>query len=241
MLELRNKAAKMADAGTTKLTNTRDRMSSQPSKNINWNAEIKPKPPPPPKPPKPLPPPSRTSPSTSSNAPSSSGTASGKPPAPPVPLRRAGSSATPPVPLSRSDSQLSYASSHSSTPPPPPARSVAAGPPAVPSGPPPAIRRDTRPDAAKPTQSTGLLPRITESRPEPEANIDRVDWAHLSPEDKEVFFSWLDEFFAHYFKKPVPPRSILAESAKHMLPGKHTPSPTAAPVGRCYSPMLSGG
>ena len=40
----------MADAGSSKITNTRDRMTSQPSKNINWHAEIKPKPPPPPKP-----------------------------------------------------------------------------------------------------------------------------------------------------------------------------------------------
>jgi hypothetical protein len=28
-----------------------------------------------------------------------------------------------------------------------------------------------------------------------------IDWANLSPEDKEVFFSWLDEFFANFNAK----------------------------------------
>ena len=107
MLELRNKAAKMADAGTTKMANTRDRMTSQPSKNINWNAEIKSKPPPPPKPPAPLPPPTRIS--SANNTAMSQGQENS--PAPPVPLRRLGSSASPS--LSRSTSQVSQISKDS--------------------------------------------------------------------------------------------------------------------------------
>jgi hypothetical protein len=32
-----------------------------------------------------------------------------------------------------------------------------------------------------------------------------IDWANLTTEDKEVFFSWLDEFFARYFNLDQPP------------------------------------
>jgi hypothetical protein len=34
-----------------------------------------------------------------------------------------------------------------------------------------------------------------------------IDWANLSVEDKQVFFSWLDEFFARHSGKVLPPRS----------------------------------
>ena len=238
MLELRAKAAKVADAGATKITNTRDRMSSQPSKNINWDADVRAKPPPPPLPGTPkapafLPPPSRTSSSPNS------ATSSAKSPPPPVPLRRAGPSAAPQKPLSRSDNQLSHASSHSSSPPPPPlASSRTSGSPSVSPGPPPTVRRETRPDAAKPTiSSTDSLPRIMEPpavalhETDP---VDRIDWADLSPEDKDVFFSWLDEFFARLLKVPVPPRSTV-EAVKHSMrvpPSDRTPSPMAGPVSR---------
>ncbi|RPD76971.1 hypothetical protein L226DRAFT_483206 [Lentinus tigrinus ALCF2SS1-7] len=211
--ELRNKAAKMADATGSKITSTRDRMQSQPSKKINWDPDhVKPKPPPPPKPPKPLPPPSRTS-STSSA--STVATSQVKPP---VPLRRAGSSASPTPSLTRSISQASHSSSTSLTPP---------------LGPPPVIRRDTRPDSVSPPppafRSTPSLPRIAEPQAE-EADIDRIDWANLSPEDKQIFFSWLDEFFAGYLHVPVPPRTT-ADTVKNVKvpPGGHTPPPMTGP------------
>jgi transglutaminase-like putative cysteine protease len=54
-----------------------------------------------------------------------------------------------------------------------------------------------------------------EESPQP----DRIDWANLSPEDKQVFFSWLDEFFAVYLK-----RGTFTPSA----PATHFAPPTAA-------------
>ena len=71
------------------------------------------------------------------------------------------------------------------------------------------------------------MPKII--APKEEAEIDRIDWANLSPEDKEVFFSWLDEFFARYLKVAIPPRATV-ETVKHVPPGGGTSSPMAGPV-----------
>ncbi|KAH9916277.1 uncharacterized protein BXZ73DRAFT_53896 [Epithele typhae] len=215
MLELRNKAAKIADAGSTKITNTRDRMQSQPSKKINWDADIKSKPPPPPKPPRPPPPPSRIG-STNSSERSLPASSSAKAPVPPVPLRRAGSSAAPPPSLSRSDSVVSYLS-------------------AAPSGPPPTIRRDTRPDAAasavgKSSETMPPPPRIVEPRASHGADVDRIDWTNLSPEDKQELFTWLDEFFSRHLNVAISHRKG-EETLKHVQvpPGGRTPSPMKGP------------
>lgn len=35
-------------------------------------------------------------------------------------------------------------------------------------------------------------------------NVERIDWANLSDEDKQAFFAWLDEFFAQYLGLPQP-------------------------------------
>lgn len=199
--ELREKAAKMADAGTSKIANTRDRMQSQPSKNIDWDAEIKPKPPPPPKPPRPPPPPSRTS-STSSSA-----TTSQPKDKPPVPVRKADSSTTPI--LSRSASQAIHSSSASPLPS---------------MGRPPVIRRETRPDAtplppppSRTSSNSISLPKATaQPHATKEADIDRIDWTNLSLEDKQVFFSWLDEFFARYLQVATPARSSTTKIAAHV-------------------------
>ena len=215
MLELRNKAAKMADATGSKITNTKDRMQSQPSKKINWDPDhVKPKPPPPPKPPKLPPPPSRTS---SASSVSTTSTFQAEKAKPPVPLRRAGSSASPVPSLVRSASQASHSSNTSPSPP---------------LGPPPVIRRDTRPDAVSPSpstmRSTSSLPRISEPQVYDEADTDRIDWANLSPKDKQIFFSWLDEFFARYLHVPVPPRTA-ADTVKHVEVA-HAPPPMSGPV-----------
>ncbi|CDO70437.1 hypothetical protein BN946_scf184999.g78 [Trametes cinnabarina] len=197
--ELRNKAAKVKDAGVTKIVNTKDKMVSQPSKNINWHAEIKAKPPPPPKPEyRPPPPPSRTS-STASNQ--------AKPPAPSVPIRRTGSSASSSLATSRSVASEASLVSPSAPPRPPPrsthsaaSHSLSPSPPLptsipVPSGPPPPIRRETRPDLLASSS------KIQHSA----ADVDRIDWANLSPADKRAFFSWLDEFFSRHLGIPVGP------------------------------------
>ncbi|KAI0651353.1 hypothetical protein C8Q79DRAFT_932887 [Trametes meyenii] len=259
LAELRSKAVKVKDASVSSLANTRDRMSSQPSKNINWHADIKPKPPPPPKPDfRPPPPPSRTS--STSSTPS---TSQSKPPAPPVPSRRAGSSTN--VPLARSSNPVSQTSSASPSPPPrPPPRSLnsqpssSASPSPPPSvlgvspGPPPPIRRDTRPDTASHASASHMLPPPMRSIQEGEADtyVDRIDWANLSLEDKQVFFSWLDEFFSRYLGVTIPPRTT-AHGVDHLKvpPGGYTSHPkvpmTSRPAGSphassdritCYPP-----
>ncbi|KAI0772468.1 hypothetical protein BD413DRAFT_545777 [Trametes elegans] len=260
--ELRAKAAKATDAGVSKLSNTRERMTSQPSKKIDWNAEIKPKPAPPPPPVyRPPPPPSRTGSRTDSSA---SGV-SGKSLAPPVPLRKTGSPAAtsltrsasttsqeslaPPVPLrktspsaapslARSSSAASQASSVSPTPPPrPPPRLVnsqasslspspAPSTSSLPAGPPPPIRRETRPDhASAPSQDNLRPPPPVRRQHRDEADVDRIDWANLSSEDKQVFFSWLDEFFSRHLGVPIPPRSTAGTVSHIKAPaGGHVPS-----------------
>ncbi|KAI0351683.1 hypothetical protein OH77DRAFT_1429521 [Trametes cingulata] len=223
-LELRNKAVKAKEASLSTLSNTRDRMSSQPSKNIDWHADIKSKPPPPPKPAfKPPPPPSRTSSDASSSQ--------GKPPVPPVPLRRAGSSATPSLARSASSvspsppprpppRSLNSLASGSASPSPPP--SVTAG---LPPGPPPPIRRETRPDRLPPAPQTHTPPPAAR-KVDHDVDIDRVDWGNLSSEDKQVFFSWLDEFFSRYLGVPIPPRSTTATVERVAVPpGGHVPPP----------------
>jgi hypothetical protein len=90
----------------------------------------------------------------------------------------------PPPPRSSNDSPRTS----TSTPPrPPPSRA------------PPVIRHTTRPDLAT---SSGYEAARYDARDE-----STIDWANLSPEDKQVFFSWLDEFFARYFNISVPPSS----------------------------------
>jgi hypothetical protein len=93
------------------------------------------------------------------------------------------------------------------------------------SGPPP-IARATRPSlpssSASPPPSTPSRPAVSRFRqpeveheafapPPPVRRVQpskesekQLDWANLSPEDKEVFFSWLDEFFSRYLNKPIP-------------------------------------
>jgi transglutaminase-like putative cysteine protease len=76
---------------------------------------------------------------------------------------------------------------------------------------------------------------------------EHIDWANLSREDKDVLFSWLDEFFAAYFKrlgishadfptrstpqgaKPTPPP--MPARASRVLPTKATtPASTRPPL-----------
>jgi hypothetical protein len=79
--------------------------------------------------------------------------------------------------------------------------------------PPPPIARGTKPGTApRPTPTI-----VVDDHGEGGGNADRIDWANLSPEDKRVFFSWLDEFFANYLTsigRPVP-ESILRNLEEH--------------------------
>ncbi|OCH88502.1 hypothetical protein OBBRIDRAFT_734332 [Obba rivulosa] len=172
-LDLKDRASKAKDFTSSKLSNTRDRYSSQSSKNINWNATIKPPPPPPSKPPAlqaHLPPPSRTH--------------------------------------NRNDTT-----------------------------PPPLVRKDTRPDSvspAPPAPYRATSAQVTSNRHSglSVGARDRIDWANLSSEDKNVFFSWLDEFFGRYFGRPVGPPADAKEKAVDASPTApaSTPRPTVAVV-----------
>ena len=72
------------------------------------------------------------------------------------------------------------------------------------------------------------MPKIVAPKEE-EEEIDHIDWVNLSPDDKEAFFGWLDEFFARYLQVTVTPRPT-GEAVKHVPLGGRTPSPITRPV-----------
>ncbi|KAJ7682862.1 hypothetical protein B0H17DRAFT_1138096 [Mycena rosella] len=105
------------------------------------------------------------------------------------------------------------------------AASASSPSPAASPGPPPIVRatRPALPAAASPSPPPPPPVRAPVSRfrnepaddqpapPPPPARKFRggaeetqLDWGNLSPEDKEVFFGWLDEFFSRYLNKPIP-------------------------------------
>ncbi|KZT25047.1 hypothetical protein NEOLEDRAFT_1134269 [Neolentinus lepideus HHB14362 ss-1] len=53
--------------------------------------------------------------------------------------------------------------------------------------------------------------------------IDKIDWVNISAEDKEVFFSWLDEYFTYLLGRPVGP------GEKPTVSSKTAPAPVAKP------------
>lgn len=131
-----------------------------------------------------LPPPSRSSsagsPSLSRTSaatppPSSLRTGSGSGTSPPPPPPPRGKNAAPPAPPPRAVAPPSAA--HSSFP---------ASPARADAGPPPIVK-STRP---------GFQPHNTQSNSGD--NDAEIDWTNLAPRDKEVFFSWLDEYFANF-------------------------------------------
>lgn len=78
---------------------------------------------------------------------------------------------------------------------------------------PPVVRRDSRPDSTMSVKATSPPPpppppaRSISSIPRSPTQENEIDWAHLSAKDKEVFFSWLDEFFSRQLNITIPPRS----------------------------------
>lgn len=108
--------------------------------------------------------------------------------------------------------------------PPPPSRtsstqssaSASSGP-----TPPPVVSRSTRPsasqiqrlnsqevDSPQPPPSRSSVRSFAKPKvPSAAQHSGEIDWANLSQEDKEIFFSWLDEFFDRSFNIPPPVRS----------------------------------
>lgn len=147
-LELRAKAEKAKDSSVQKLQNTRDRLSSQSSKNLEWDANHK---------------------------------------RPPPGIVEVGHT--------RSSSSISLSKKPSPPPPPPPHR-----------GPTP-VRRDSRPESTSAYAPPPPPSRVSSGwKQRGVDNAEKIDWANLSPEDKQVFFSWLDEFFERLLNIKIPPR-----------------------------------
>ncbi|KAI0052415.1 hypothetical protein FA95DRAFT_1569254 [Auriscalpium vulgare] len=110
------------------------------------------------------------------------------------------------------------------------------------SPPPPPPRRGTNapttskqaPQAAASLRASNSISRGTRPElplPEQQEDADHIDWANLTPEDKAVFFTWLDEFFARYLSLPIPPQRVGApvgtKSASPPMPAKKAPPPAA--------------
>ncbi|KAF8064207.1 proline-rich protein [Lyophyllum atratum] len=188
--ELKAKAGKAKDATMSKVRDTRDKNTSVPMAKTNWDPYSK-QPAPPPPPPRVH---SNTRPAPSFPPPPP---APNRPTLPPPPSRTPSiPSRTPTLPI-RSPAFASPSSSPALTPTPaprPPPRSLPSS--TLPSSGPPPIIRSTRPDIA---------PRVSDEQQEP-----TIDWANLSDEDKEVFFSWLDEFFSKSLNITIPPRDSRA-------------------------------
>ena len=171
---------------------------------------------------------------------------SGSPPPPPPPPRSLVNQNTkPPVsfapPPSRTSSAASRSlssSSSASSAPPLPSRG--------PSGPPPPLPRRTEvspaPPVIRPSSSQqnplGPPPIIRSTRPDfharpkipnpPTALSDpEIDWSNLSPEDKAVFFNWLDEFFAN-FTPPTITRDAAVAHSPAIAASSHAPPPQSS-------------
>ena len=200
---MKDRAVKAKDYTVTKATHTRDHMVSQPSKKINWDPNHRRPPPPPVVKPKNSDLYAPPPSRTSSTASSTTKNTPTSPSPPNVPVR-------PSVP---------HRDSHPASVTPPPVA-------------PPRIHRETRPDSVSPPPPPIRSVAITSRASTLSADDEKIDWANLSPEDKQVFFSWLDEFFAKHLNLSVPPRSV--EGTKRGIEKPATPS-VAAPAPRAPS------
>ncbi|KAL9710646.1 hypothetical protein Ac2012v2_006184 [Leucoagaricus gongylophorus] len=143
---------------------------------------------------------------------------------PPLP-RRTSTLEPPPLPTRRASVSPVSSSPDVSSPPPPPLRSPQPPPSRVPfrttQPSPPIPNLSTKPVSAPvsslPTPAPAPAPRrspiISPKSPTPQLHELRsiteqteIDWANLTEQDRQVFFSWLDEFFTHLLGVPVGPR-----------------------------------
>jgi hypothetical protein len=60
-------------------------------------------------------------------------------------------------------------------------------------------------------------------------DVEKIDWANLSAEDKHAFFAWLDEFFARYLDGSLPPSTAPAVPISTNSPSNNTPAPSPSP------------
>ena len=116
------------------------------------------------------------------------------------------SPSTPSLTRPTDHTRTSSAASISSARPPPPPRHHDA---------PPIVRSDSRPSPQASHSPTPTLPprsaHISHSPTQAQDSVStpKIDWAHLSAEDKEIFFSWLDEFFERKFNITISKRHMV--------------------------------
>jgi hypothetical protein len=60
-------------------------------------------------------------------------------------------------------------------------------------------------------------------------DVERIDWASLSDEDKQAFFAWLDEFFARYLGLPQPATVTAPRIASAPVSAETSSSNTSVP------------
>ncbi|KAF5353422.1 hypothetical protein D9756_008023 [Leucocoprinus leucothites] len=162
----------------------------------------------------------------------SRGSSSGAPP--PIP-RRTNTLEPPPLPGRRNSTSPVLSNTATPSPPPPPPRSPLPPPSRAPvinqatPPPPPAPNLTTKPGSAPVLHTPTPAPAFPRAPPrrspiispkpptpeieyyEPEAIAEKaeIDWANLTDEDKQVFFSWLDEFFTRSLGIPIGPKEGL--------------------------------
>ena len=77
------------------------------------------------------------------------------------------------------------------------------------------------PPVAPPRRSTS---DVLHQKPASETSAsDSIQWSRLTAEDKQIFFSWLDEFFAEFLGTSVTPPSARDQDEK----ARYTPPPMA--------------
>lgn len=117
---------------------------------------------------------------------------------PSAPAGTSGNGAPPPPLRTRPDASGSSRSSVA-LPPPPLAHGSRPGAPS-----PPSYSHNSPP----PTRAKSSYPSLAGSTDQ----VDHIDWANLSQEDKDEFFSWLDEFFSRYLDIALPSTAGIRRS-----------------------------
>ncbi|KAG2123415.1 hypothetical protein DEU56DRAFT_829732 [Suillus clintonianus] len=98
---------------------------------------------------------------------------------------------------------------------------------------PPPLAYGSRPDVHSPPLHSHIPPpptRTKSSYPSQTGSADQVnhiDWANLSQEDKDEFFGWLDEFFSRYLDIALPSRrpSVVMKGSSAVIAQSAGPPP----------------
>ena len=93
--------------------------------------------------------------------------------------------------------------------------------------PPPPPHRRAPSSASSFNQRSSLASQVS-TTPSGTTDVDRIDWANLSYEDKQAFFAWLDEFFARYLDGQ-PPSNAPSAPISARSTGNNTPAPSPSP------------